>query len=143
MSVTVTAQSLPSYRQLIAAGNHTLFSDMKPAEGQSETAPEPYDLLLGAWGACTNMTIQLYATRKQWPLENVSTRLQKTTGEDGQILLRKTIQLWGPLSDEQVKRLKIIAEKCPINQLITHQGNPPRIESTLEALGSINMAPTQ
>jgi putative redox protein len=109
---------------------------MIPENKAQETAPEPYDLLLAAWGSCTNMTLQLYAARKQWPLEQISTQLEKIT-QDGQMVLRKQIRIEGPLTPDQVQRLKMIAEKCPVNQLITHQGQSPRIESTLEWLEKV------
>lgn len=131
MPVTVTSESAASYRQVITARNHTLFADMVPDKKEQETAPEPYDLLLAAWGSCTNMTLQSYASRKQWPLESVSTQLQKTS-RNGHMILQKNIRISGPLTPEQVQRLKSIAEKCPVNQLITRQGQPPHIESTLE-----------
>lgn len=117
MTVTVTPQEPGSNRQILTAANHTFFSDLDSDSGGEGTAPSPYDLLLGAWGSCTNMTIQLYARRKGWPLENVSTQLSKTR-KGSHTLFLKEIRLWGPLTPQQVETLEAIAEKCPINQLI-------------------------
>lgn len=117
MTVTVTPQEPKGNRQIITAANQTFFSDLSADDGGEGTAPSPYDLLLGAWASCTNMTLQLYARRKGWPLENVSTQLSKTR-KGSQTLFRKEIRLWGALTPQQVDALESVAEKCPVNQLI-------------------------
>jgi putative redox protein len=140
MFVTVSSETDgQSFRQVIAAGEHTLFSDLNRAAGGQGTAADPYDLLLGAWGSCTNMTLQLYAARKQWPLEKVSTELQKVQNGKA-VTLKKNIRIWGAFTPEQLDRLKAIAEKCPVNQVITGQIEEKNIESTMEWMGKSNNA---
>lgn len=117
MSVTVTTEESTSNRQIITAANHAFFSDLATDSGGEGTAASPYDLLLGAWGSCTNMTLQLYARRKGWPLEKVATHLTKEQ-QGNRTIFRKEIQLWGALSQEQVAALDRIAEKCPVNQMM-------------------------
>ncbi len=63
------------YAQRIEAGRHVLASDEPVASGGTDTGPDPYALLLAALGACTSMTLVMYAKRKGWPLEGVSVRL--------------------------------------------------------------------
>lgn len=118
MSVTVSSQGQQPYRQIITAGAHTFFADVEAAKGGQDTAPDPHQLLLGAWGACTSMTLQMYAQRKGWPLDEVSVIL--TENKNGsQPVIEKNIQVKGPLTPDQVETLKRVAEKCPVNKLIT------------------------
>src|SRR5271154_2748304 len=62
--------------QEIVAGQHHLRSDEPISAGGTDTGPTPYDLLLAALGACTSMTVGMYARRKNWPLEKIAVRLQ-------------------------------------------------------------------
>lgn len=119
MRVTIQAENAESsYRQIIQAGNHTFFADVGPEKGGEDTAADPHQLFYGAWGACTAMTIQMYARRKGWPLANVRVEFEESS-RDGLPLIRKEIHLKGNLAPEQVDALKKIAEKCPVNKLIT------------------------
>lgn len=111
------------YRQLIQAGAHQFYADLPTDKGGKETAPDPHQLFYAAWGACTNMTLQLYCQRKNWPLESVKTSFMEER-RAGQAWVTKRIELTGPLDSEQQARLKQIAEKCPVNQLIT---GPPQV----------------
>src|SRR5687768_14860052 len=73
----VSAHTGPDgYRTEITAAGHTLIADESGGVGGSNAGPSPYDLLLAAIGACTAMTMRMYATRKQWPLEEVTVRLR-------------------------------------------------------------------
>jgi hypothetical protein len=71
----VIVRSLDNLRQEIAAGPHTLFADEPASAGGGDAGPDPYELLLSALGACTSMTLLLYARRKRWPLDGVEVRL--------------------------------------------------------------------
>ncbi|HEY9685348.1 MAG TPA: OsmC family protein [Coleofasciculaceae cyanobacterium] len=117
MAVTVRSEGMAPYRQTITAGNHTFFSDVTPEKGGQDTAPDPHQLMFGAWGSCTAITLQMYANRKGWPLEAVSVTFNEDR-QDNRPLIRKQIELQGNLSPEQVARLEVIAEKCPINQML-------------------------
>ena len=72
---SVTVRSLDNLRQQIDAGPHTFFADEPVDAGGDGSGPDPYELLLAALGACTSMTLLLYARRKQWPLEGAEVRL--------------------------------------------------------------------
>ena len=72
----VVRGSATGFAQEITAGGHSLVADEPVALGGTNTGPNPYDLLLSALGACTSMTISLYARRKAWPLESVTVRLR-------------------------------------------------------------------
>jgi len=119
-------------RQDIQAGAHTWVADEPTAVGGTGLGPTPYDLLLGALGACTSMTLRLYADRRQWPLQGVTVRLRHSrihrddcvTCEKKDAFIERvdrTLELQGPLSEEQRARLLEIAERCPVHQ--TLKGN--------------------
>ena len=130
--VEVVVSSLGNLRQEIWAGGHTLQADEPREVGGEETGPSPYELLLGALGACTSMTLLLYARRKQWPLEHVEVRLRHNrihaadcaaceTKEGYLDAIEKEIVVAGDLSAEQVERLGEIAHKCPVNQTLLRE----------------------
>ena len=117
--------------QVIRAGRHEWTAD-EPAGIGDDTGPTPYDLLLGALGACTSMTIRMYADRKQWPLERVSVALShhRHHADDGRdcstkpcmiFRIERTITLDGPLTDEQRSSLLAIAERCPVHRTLTSE----------------------
>jgi len=117
-------------KQQIIAGRHHLIADEPSAVGGSDAGPDPYSFLLAALGACTAMTLQLYARRKQWPLEKVEVSLkhsrihaadcEECKSKEGKIeRIDRFISLIGPLTDEQRARLLEIAEKCPVHKTLT------------------------
>jgi putative redox protein len=125
----VVVSSDVNLRQEIWAGDHTLVADEPHAVGGDGTGPTPYELLLGALGACTSMTLILYARRKKWPLERVEVQLvhdrihardceecEQTEGYLDKVA--KLIVVSGALTEEQVVRLGEIAERCPVNRTL-------------------------
>jgi putative redox protein len=121
--------SAAGFAQDIAIGQHRLAADEPLSVGGTDTAPNPYDLLLAALGSCTSMTVAMYARRKQWPLESVTVRLSHSkvhatdcaASETKAGLLdhvHRDVELTGPLSDEQRARLLDIASKCPVHRTL-------------------------
>ena len=116
------AQRSPqSYRiTLTDAQGHTWHADEPTALGGSGTAPNPMDLMLSALGACTAITLHMYAGRKQWPLSHVDVDLKlnpESKPADGNQITR-SITLHGELDDEQRQRLLQIANACPVHKLL-------------------------
>jgi uncharacterized OsmC-like protein/alpha/beta superfamily hydrolase len=118
------------FQQEILTGPHRLLADEPEKLGGLNSGPGPYDFLLAALGACTSMTIRLYAGFKKIPLENVSVRLsheKKIHAQDCATCdtkvskvdhIDRAITLEGPLDAEQRKRLMEIADKCPVHQTL-------------------------
>lgn len=120
--VTVFESDQRPFGQIIRAGHHVAGADEPERLGGHDTGMAPYELLLAALGACTSMTIRMYADRKQWPLRRVSVGLRhrRGAGESGVVdIFERRIGLEGELTDEQRQRLLEIAEKCPVSQTLS------------------------
>lgn len=133
MHVTVQSQPGQGYRQAIQVRNHTIFADVPQAMGGQDTAPTPHELALAGLGACTSITLQMYAGRKKWDLQEVTVNVSETETpgpQPGQKmpLIQKDIQVRGNLDAQQLAMLKTIAEKCPVNKLFNE---PKQTTSTL------------
>ena len=128
--VTVTSSGF--LKQEITAGRHNLIADEPVEVGGSDSGPDPYSLLLASLGACTSMTLQIYARRKGWPLEQVKVVLnhsrihakdceQCVTKEGWITSIERRIMLSGPLTVEQRAKLLEIASKCPVHKTLTSE----------------------
>lgn len=124
----VTVVTLPpgKHTQTIEVGPLKLVADEPLDMGGNDLGPAPHELLLAALGACTSMTLKMYADRKGWPLTSVNVKL---TGDrvEGEYLIKRTIAMTGDLTDEQRAGLMAIADKCPVHKTLTH---PIKIESS-------------
>ena len=113
-------------------GRHQLVADEPVTAGGDDRGPGPYELLLMALGACTTMTLRLYADRKKWPLARVSVRLHhgKIYAQDcadcetkqGMLdRIERVIELDGGLDPAQRQRLLEIADMCPVHRTLTSE----------------------
>jgi putative redox protein len=130
-AVTVSEAGPGTYTQQITVGHHRLVAD-EPRPIGDDAGPNPYDLVLAGLGACTSMTLRMYADRKGWPLDSVRVTLQHsrihaedcahcetTKGWIGHI--DREIELTGALDDSQRQRLLQIADHCPVHQTLTSE----------------------
>jgi putative redox protein len=122
-AVTVVESGNGPYAQFVRAGRHALTVDEPEALGGHDAGPSPYEYILAGLGACTAMTLRMYAARHGWPLERVSVELRhaRTQRPDrsGELdRFERLITLVGDLSDEQRDRLLAIAEQCPVSRTL-------------------------
>jgi uncharacterized OsmC-like protein len=131
-TVVVMENGKGLFGQDLLNGRHRLVADEPRASGGDDAGPNPYELLLMSLGACTSMTLRLYARRKQLPLTRVAVRLRHSRihAEDCANCETKTgfidridreIVLEGPLDEDQRKRMMEIANMCPVHRTLTSE----------------------
>ncbi|MBK5915072.1 OsmC family protein [Rhodocyclus purpureus] len=126
--VVVSENHRGRYQQDVRVGEHLLIADEPVSVGGGDAGPAPFDYLLAALGACTSMTVRMYAERKEWPLTEVSVALSLEAGPGGEQRIVRRITLAGELSAGQRSRLLEIANKCPLHRALS---NPLAIDSSL------------
>lgn len=133
----VTVRSITDYTHahIVTDGRHSWVADEGPSSDGDDLGPGPYELLLSALGACTAITLQMYARRKEWPLEQVTADLQheklpkdhpSLTDEEragatdnGFVdVIRVNLTLRGELTVDQTQRLLEIASRCPMRRTL-------------------------
>ena len=131
-SVVVRETRNGKFQQTVSVGPHRMLADEPIAAGGEDTGPGPYDLVLAGLGACTSMTMRLYADRKSLPLERVTVTLKhsKIHAEDcadcetkaGMLdQIERVIAMEGALDAEARKKLMEIADKCPVHRTLTSE----------------------
>jgi len=120
------------FQQQVAVGPHRFLADEPVAAGGLDSGPGPYDLVLAGLGACTAMTLRIYAERKALPLERVTVELshgrihaadcENCETKEGMIdRIERAVVLTGQLDVEQRRRLMEIADKCPVHRTLTSE----------------------
>jgi putative redox protein len=120
------------FQQTVSIGPHQMLADEPVAAGGEDSGPGPYDFVLAGLGACTSMTMRLYADRKSLPLQRVTVTLKhsKIHAEDcaecetkaGMLdQIERLITMEGALDAEQRRKLMEIADKCPVHRTLTSE----------------------
>jgi uncharacterized OsmC-like protein len=130
--VVVSETRQGKFQQTVSIGPHRLLADEPVGAGGEDSGPGPYDLVLAGLGACTSMTMRLYADRKSLPLERVTVTLKhsKIHAQDcadcetraGMLdQIDRIIAMEGGLDSEQRNKLMEIADKCPVHRTLTSE----------------------
>ena len=138
MATVLTRSVGASYSTQLIGDHHTLVAD-EPQPDSDNLGPTPYELLLSALGACTSMTLLMYARREGWNLDEVQIELthdrvhardcEDCEGPDGKIdLIQRRIRLEGELTDQQREKLMEIATRCPVHKTMVA---PPEVRDEL------------
>ena len=131
-NVVVRETRAGKFQQTVTSGPHRMLADEPVAAGGEDSGPGPYDFVLAGLGACTSMTMRMYADRKSLPLDRVTVTLQhkKIHAEDcaecetrvGMLdQIDRVISIEGALDVDQRKRLMEIADKCPVHRTLTSE----------------------
>jgi uncharacterized OsmC-like protein/alpha-beta hydrolase superfamily lysophospholipase len=130
--VYVAEDHASAFSQAVIAGTHPLRADEPAAVGGEDLGPAPYDLLLAALGACTNMTLRMYAQRKNLPVQHLAVSLQhakkpaaalpEAHSTSGAIdLIEREIEIIGDLDDATRARMVEIADRCPVHRTLHNE----------------------
>lgn len=128
------------YTTQIVAGKHALVADEPESIGGLDYGPSPYDLLLASVGACTAMTLKMYADRKKWNITKIDVHLNHSkehwadcqtceNSESKVDVIERIIEVEGEIGEEQRKKLLEIADKCPVHRTLH---NTLRIQTRME-----------
>lgn len=129
-TAVVASSGQGKFEQVMFDGRHMLIADEPVPAGGADVGPSPYDLLAMSLGACTSMTVHLYANRKKWPLEQCVVRLRHTrvyaedcaNCENPKAMIDRIyreIEFIGVLDAEQRSRLLEIADHCPVHRTLS------------------------
>lgn len=140
-TVTVAETGVGKFQVEVMAPGATFLADEPADAGGLGSGPNPYDLLASALGACTAMTLRLYASRKGWPLERAIVRvLHARPGLEARDRFAREITLEGPLDADQQRRLLEIAERCPVHrtlergaEIVSVLAQPPALDASPQA----------
>ncbi|WP_299821335.1 OsmC family protein [uncultured Pontibacter sp.] len=127
--VTVTADSSAPMVAHVTAGSQTMIIDESGVMQGMKPGADPYDFILGALGACTVITLHMYAQRKGWPLEKAEVKLrhdrvhatdcEQCESADAKLSqVTKHLHLYGNLNEEQRKRMEAISARCPVQKTL-------------------------
>ena len=140
----VVNSGFAAYVQNISVGPHQLLADEPAGAGGADAGPNPYELVMAGLGACTSMTVRMYAERRNWPLEKVNvdltfSRIHATDCDDcsrkkGIVnRIEKRITFIGDLSEIQRQRLLQVANSCPVHRVLSR---------TIEITSTLNTGST-
>lgn len=130
MSITTLSAVLgkEDYVVSLHARQHEILADEPEEIGGKDQGLTPYELILGGLGACTSVTLKMYAQRKGWMVEDIDVNLEMSVEKDKTPVITRRIKVKGDLTADQCDRLLQIANHCPVHKLLA---NPIDIESAL------------
>jgi putative redox protein len=117
--VKVSARRRKGYAHSLTAGNHTLIADEPPEKDGADTGPEPTQLLALSLAACTAITIEMYANRKEWNVGDVAVDVDyEVDRKKGTARFDVVVEIPGDVSEDQAGELKVIAGRCPVHRVL-------------------------
>jgi putative redox protein len=126
--VTVEENGQGFYTQDVKTLHHHLIADEPAAAGGNDQGLAPYEFLLAALGACTSMTLRMYATQKKWGLKHIAVKLTHKKEPDSENkkrdVITRVITVEGDLDESQRQRLLEIANKCPLHRTLMEPLRP-------------------
>ena len=109
------------YTQDVIARSHKIYADEPESLGGADLGLSPFELVCAGLGACTNITLRMYAKRKDWPVTNIAVDVaykKSGIGVDMKDVFIRKITIEGELDDKQIARMMVIAGKCPVHKML-------------------------
>lgn len=132
-SVLISETGLGRLQLVVRAPGAAFLADEPQSVGGLGSGPTPYDLLSGALGSCTVMTMRLYAEHKGWPVTRLQVKVKHSRASvEARDLFERTICIEGPLDETQRTRLLEIAERCPVHRTLERGSEVRSILSPLD-----------
>ena len=119
--VSVNERAGGVYTQNVQARSHRLYADEPENIGGADLGPTPYEFVLAGLGACTTITLRMYAERKKWPVSHIGvdvTYKKSGFGADMKSVFVRKINIEGDIDDKQRARMLAIADKCPVHKML-------------------------
>lgn len=114
----ITLAKTPDYYTEVLTDGQTFIADEPESAGGQHAGPSPYDYLLTSLGACTSITLRMYAARKGWQLTDLKVELQLLKDDEGKTHINRQLHTSAPLDDEQWQKLIDIAGKTPVTRTL-------------------------
>jgi putative redox protein len=113
------ARRLENFRHDVSVRRHRLVADEPADHGGGDEGPSPQELLAAALASCTAITIEMYAKRKGWNVDGLAVDVDYTPAERGSVThFDLVLTMPSHLSDEQIEKLRIIANRCPVHRTL-------------------------
>lgn len=122
--VTVKERKGGIYTQDVIARSHRLYADEPESYGSADLGPAPFEYVCAGLGACTTMTLRMYAERKKWPVSHLAVDVsykKSGTGDEMKHVFVRDITIEGDLDEAQRARMLEIANKCPVHRMLEGQ----------------------
>jgi putative redox protein len=117
--VPAVARRIRGYQHEVDIRDHTLIVDEPASHGGEDTGPDPQELLAASVASCVAITIEMYATRKDWNVDGLTVSCDVTPAERGSpTRFEVVITLPSDLDEDQRRRLEVIAAKCPVHRVL-------------------------
>ncbi len=121
MTIRTTTEAPGAFRQIVTVDAHTLHADVSVASGGAASAPTPHDYFDLSLATCKALTVSIVAKQRGYALERVTVDVTRDDSQErkGTYVLLASVELEGALTDEQREALHRVAERCPIQKLMT------------------------
>jgi putative redox protein len=118
-TMRASASRLEGFRHDVKIGSHTVTADEPKDRGGADEGPSPQELLAASLASCTAITMEMYAKRKGWNVDGLAVDVDYTPAERGAVTrFELVMKMPAHLSDEQVRKLQVIAAKCPVHRTL-------------------------
>lgn len=115
----IKAITKDTYTTNITSGSHRIIADEPVALGGANEGMNPQELLESSLASCSSITLRMYINRKQWDVNKIEVEVSSENEKDSEgLVISKKIKIYGQVDEKQLKRLEVIASKCPVHKIL-------------------------